>query len=107
MRRALVLIIAMFTSQVTFASSQSGNIISLRVSSKAIGNPTHFQLDGIWDDKPACADSWWAIDSDTVAGKSLLSILLTAHSTGKAVTVWGTNICDLRGDMETAGQVGM
>lgn len=108
MKRVLFFIFVMFVSQNIFAGSQSGKVVSLRVSSKTVGNPTHVRLDGVWNNKPACAvNGWWAIDTDTAAGKSLLSILLTAHTTGKKISIWGTNLCDLRGDMETAFQVGL
>lgn len=104
MKNIGLIIFLVFISQKAFSSSQSGIIVELRVSNI---NPTHFRLDGIWSGKPSCAITWWAIDSNTAGGKSLLSILLTAHSTGKTITVWGTDLCDLRSDMETAYQVGM
>lgn len=37
----------------------------------------------------------------------MLSMLLTALTTGKQVTVWGLGQCDLRVDMETAHQIGI
>lgn len=108
MKRVIFSILVLFISLNVYAGSQTGKVISLRVSSKTVGNPTHIMLDGVWNGKPACSVSgWWAIDTDTAAGKSLLSILLTAHTTGQQVTIWGHSRCDLRGDMETAFQVGL
>lgn len=43
----------------------------------------------------------WAIDTNTAAGKAQLAGLLTAHSTGKKVSVIGTNNCDIWGDTES------
>ena len=103
----LAIMLMVTIPQLSLAGSQTGKVLNIRVSSKTIGNPTHILLEGAWSNKPTCAVAWWAIDTDTVAGKSLLSILLTAYSTGKEITLWGTGQCDLRGDMETAFQAGL
>ena len=108
MKKVFLIASLYFASQNVFAGYQTGKITSIRVSSPTVSSPTHFQLNGTWNGQPACATSpWWAIDTDTPAGKSLLSILLTAYSTDKTVTVWGQGICSLRSDMETAIQVGL
>ena len=91
------------------AGTQSGNVIDLRVSSKALGgNPTHVMLDGPWDGKPPCAGSgFWAVDSDTPGGKAMLDTLLAAMLSGRKVKIWDLSVsgCTLRGDMADMQQV--
>ncbi|WP_038194734.1 hypothetical protein [Vibrio nigripulchritudo] len=64
-----------------------------------------FRHTGARTDVPACVGNnfrnRWAIDAKTDAGKAQLSGILTAYSTGKDVTVIGTNSCSLWGDTET------
>lgn len=88
------------------AGQQVGNVVDLRVSSLTIGNPIHVQVDGAYQNRPACAVvGFWAIDSDTSAGKSFLAALMLAKAQGKQVTLAGTGTCSLRADMETIVQI--
>jgi hypothetical protein len=53
---------------------------------------------------PACASAnptKWAIDVYPEVGKATLSMLLTAYSLGKRVTITGTGTCDAYGTAET------
>lgn len=55
-------------------------------------------------DVPACAagqTTRWAVDTNTAAGKAQFAGLLTAHSTGKKVQVYGTNTCSIWADTES------
>lgn len=61
-------------------------------------------------DVPACAAGQatrWAIDTNTAAGKAQLAGLLTAHTTGKKVQVFGTNTCSIWGDTESVSYIRM
>lgn len=88
------------------ASQQTGLVVDVRVSSTAVLNPTHIQLDGTWTGKPGCATTiYWAIDTDSVLGRNLLAVILAAQASGQPVTFYGANTCTLRTDMETAVQV--
>ena len=114
MKRMIVLA-AIFIPGLAFAQGiQSGTVAEIRVSTRTIpgGNPTHVRLQAAATSSPIadCAATtkalgFWAIDTDTSAGKNLLSALLMAEATGKQVVVWGTGACDLRSDMETVYQV--
>lgn len=91
-------------------STQTGTVISVRVSSKTLagGNPTHFQINGAWLNPTSCATSgWWAIDTDTPAGLSMLSVVLTAMKTGKQIAARDLSVasCTLRSDMADAKQI--
>jgi len=43
---------------------------------------------------PSCADDRMIASLDTSGGKALLSIALTAHASGKSVSVQGAGQCD-------------
>lgn len=105
--KRIAMLFLCFLPMTGYAGDQSGPVVEVRVASATLnGNPTHFKLDGGWTNKPACAATgYWAINTDTAAGKSLLAALLFAQATGKAVTVWGSGQCTLRSDMENANQV--
>jgi hypothetical protein len=51
---------------------------------------------------PTCATEYsrFALDSTTAGGRSLLAILLAAHSAGRSVALRGTGACTLYGDTE-------
>ena len=91
----------------TFAGEQTGQILSLRVSSTTLSsNTTHFLISGSGTNKPACATlQFWAIDSDTTAGRNFLATLLSAQATGRDVIVYGANRCGLRAGMETVAEI--
>ncbi|WP_434101729.1 hypothetical protein [Methylocaldum gracile] len=48
----------------------------------------------------------WVMDLGNPAGKEQYALLLSAQISGKQVTVYGTNQCDLAGDSETVYWVG-
>ena len=62
-----------------------------------------FYTSGTRSNAPGCATqlSRFAFDSSTVGGKSQLSGLLVAYSTGKPIVIYGTGACDIYGDTET------
>jgi hypothetical protein len=97
-----------FISGICCAGEQTGQIVDLRVSAYKTFNPTHVKLSGTWSGAPSCATiGFWAIDTETPTGKNVLATLLAAQAAGKNVRIWGSNQCTLRGDMETATQVGV
>lgn len=110
MKILLILIFTFINFQKAEASDQTGKVVDIRVSSQKLtgGYPTQVKLDSSWSGKPACATSeYWSIDTDTEAGKNMLSILLTALTTDNPVTIWGMAACNLRAEMEQALQVGL
>ena len=53
---------------------------------------------------PACATSFagrWAIDASTVAGQSMIAVMINAYNRGKQVYIAGTGTCSIWGDTET------
>jgi hypothetical protein len=107
MKRAMLLG-AMLVCGLAYAGTQTGEVIDVRVSSKTLANPTHIKLSGAWQNRPACAvQDYWAIDSDTPAGKSFLAAVLAAQASNRPITIWGTDQCTLRTDMETVLQIGL
>jgi hypothetical protein len=111
--RTIFLAAALLASEaVSAAGIQSGTVADIRVSTQTLasGNPTHVRLqNGTTSSAMAsCATSgFFAINTDTPAGKSMLAALLMAEAAmpPKQVIIWGTGQCDLRADMETAFQV--
>lgn len=108
MKCAALIIIALLIPSIAIASEQIGLVVDIRVASKTLStNPTHFKLDGVWMNKPFCATTdYWAIDTDTPAGRNFLAVVLTAQASGRRVAIWGTDQCTLRADMETVLQIG-
>ncbi len=84
----------------THAGNQSGEITKLTVRSDGL----HWvQLEGQHNSKPQCATSqeyWMIKDENTQAGKSQISILLTAYASGRPVSISGLNTCTRWGDGE-------
>ncbi len=108
----LIIFFLLFTSSLSYAGNQAGTIQKLFISGRDYPapnqNPTHVNISGSYNAKPDCATSgYWALNSDTQQGRSILSLLLTANATGKTVSFLGTGDCSLRPDMETLFQVGI
>lgn len=56
---------------------------------------------GTHDNKPACATAGgWIFDSTAAAGKTIISVILSAQAQGKQVQVIGTGNCTYWGDRE-------
>ena len=109
--KTIIIFFLLLVSSISFAGNQSGSVQKLFVSGRDYAapnqNPTHLNITGNYIAKPACATSgYWAVDTDTQQGKSILSLLLTAYATGKEISLLGTGNCSLRPDMETLFQVG-
>jgi len=61
-------------------------------------------VEGPRSNAPSCAaveSMRFAVNATTPAGKAQLSGLLTAYSTGKAVSIWGTGACTAWNDTES------
>lgn len=104
MKRIILLAIM---SNAAFAGQQTGQVVSIRVSSMTVSsNTTHIQLSGVSSGRPPCATlEFWAFDSDTPQGKSFLAAVLVAQATGREVTIYGTNNCALRPGMESVAEI--
>lgn len=90
--KTLILVSCLFPL-VSFAGSQGGKITQLIVRSD---NLHYFFLEGKPANRPNCAlsqDYWMIKDENSVAGKTQISMLLTAYASGKAITVVGTGDC--------------
>lgn len=62
-----------------------------------------FEVDGLRSTPPSCGAAVpkrFAFNMSTVGGQAMLSTLLTAATTHKPITVWGTDTCD-GGDTES------
>ena len=108
MKQAILFFLTVGLAGSALASQQTGRVTEIRVTSKTLdfGNPTHITLSGPRTAVAACAFSqWWAIDTDTPGGRSMLAAVLAAQANGKEVTFLGRDRCNLRGDMETVEQV--
>lgn len=110
--KKIIISFLLLASSFSFAGNQAGTIQKLFVSGIDYAapnqNPTHVIITGSYNVKPDCATSgYWAVNTDTQQGKSILSLLLTASATGKSVSFLGTGNCSLRPDMETLFQVGI
>jgi hypothetical protein len=99
-----------------------GTVEDLRVSSRTLpfgasptGNLTHVRLTAVADPSnvvSSCGNTggglqYWVLDTDTPSGKNLLATLMLAYTTGRAVRIWGTGVCDAAMSMETVFQVSL
>jgi hypothetical protein len=110
--KSSILALAFVPGVVMAGGQEGGKILEMRAGSTTLlgGNPSHFRLDSSTLARvgyPACASNWWALNTDTPAGRSMYAALLFAMATGRAVSVAGSGQCDLRGDMETTIQVNL
>jgi hypothetical protein len=79
----------------TFAGEQTGTVKDVRV--RATDGLHWFYVEGVETNKPECsseAGRWMIKDENSTAGKSQMSILLTAFASGAQVKVYGTGTCD-------------
>ena len=102
--RILILLACLFPL-VSFAGSQGGKITQLIARSD---NLHYFFLEGTPTNRPDCAlsQNYWMIkDENSVAGKTQISMLLTAYASGKAITVVGTGECTRWSDGEDVSYI--
>jgi hypothetical protein len=100
MKKLLLLVLAaVFVSNVN-AGSQTGKIDWFRV--RQSDNLHYLMLEGTKAGSPACAiQSYWIIkDENSVAGKSQVSMIISAYMAGKAITIEGANTCTRWSDGE-------
>lgn len=97
-------IISFFLMLVTLsvqAGWQEGQITKILV--RQSDGLHYFFMSGTATNRPACAagHTYWILkDENSIAGKSQLSMLLTAYASGKTVSVSGTDACTRWGDGE-------
>lgn len=96
----LLSILAVFVSLQSFAGEQTGKISKIIV--RASDNLHYFILEGGSVNKPACAlATYWMIkDESSAAGKTQISMLLSAHAQQKTIRVVGTDTCTRWSDGE-------
>ncbi len=97
---ARVLVVAgMFFTGCAVAGEQTGKVKELVVRNDGLH---YFWLQGEPSGKPVCArNAYWMIqDENSAAGKSQLSIILSAQAQQKSVRVVGTGSCTRWSDGE-------
>jgi hypothetical protein len=102
-KRIIVSVLLLGVSNV-FASNQTGAITRILVRTDGLH---WFYVSGDRTEKPICAtNNYWIIkDEESAYGKSQMSMLLTAYSMGKTVTIQGEGNCTRWGDGENIGTV--
>ncbi|MEX2963363.1 hypothetical protein [Microbulbifer sp. TYP-18] len=103
--RKVFLLTAMIISFGAQAGTQTGQISGVTV--RASDGLHYFTMHGTTTDKPACAtNTYWIIkDENSTAGKSQLSVVLTAYASGKTVAVTGSGECTRWGDGEDVNTI--
>jgi hypothetical protein len=109
MKKSLFVLLALVNS-IASAGTQTGTVYlaqsSYASSASSPGYMFFFLVGGNKTGSPACATinsgTRWVIDNSWPAAKAQLAILLMAVSTGKRVTITGSNNCAVWGDSETA-----
>lgn len=90
---AITVIAILSVPMAAHASEQTGPVSVLTVASSGAAG---FVLSGATTPKPACAtEGVWVIpEAYPDKAKAILSVILTAYSTGRNVKVMGTGTCD-------------
>ncbi len=88
------------------SGTATGKIVNLLVHKQG-GNGAGvfmFEMDGSRAGAPACSTiangKAWAMSLEQESGRAMYSLVLAAYSSGKTITVNGSNTCDSWGDRE-------
>ena len=97
--RLLTFILMALTSQSALAGSAApGKVVNPIVNRAGI---FFFSQTGVRSAIPTCeVYNRWAVDVNTPRGQSMMSLILTAYSQGKNVSIAGTGECGVAGDTE-------
>lgn len=92
------------------ASAQASSVTNVHVTSVVPNNAgvLQFFVDGTRSGAPACAAATttaWTVNTNTMAGQTLASLLLTALSTGLPIDIGGVGTCDHMPTVEAAGYI--
>ena len=90
----IIFALLLAVSSYAYAGDQVGKVT--KISVRQSDGLHYFYMSGSTRNRPACADGfdyWMIKDENSVAGKSQLSMLLTAYVSGKTVTVIGGGTC--------------
>jgi hypothetical protein len=88
---------ALIGSWADAGSSSSGLVSNIIPQNPISGSPSvvFFTSSGTRSGRPACATSArWVINTTTIGGQVMVSVLLTAYARGRPVSVSGTGACD-------------
>ncbi|MBO9709775.1 MAG: hypothetical protein J7521_16350 [Caulobacter sp.] len=100
---------ALFLSSLALAQPvQASSVANVHVINIAPNNngTVVFYVDTARNGLPACATAGgqaWTLSTSNSAGQALLSVLLTALSTGLPIDIGGTGVCDHFPNAESAG----
>lgn len=102
-RKTCVALLLTVAAEMAFAGVGSGRVAHI---SPLPGDVVIFATQ-IHSNKPACstAGNDWAIKLDTAAGRATYALLLSAASSNRPITVYGTNDCRYWGDREAVERI--
>ncbi|NQZ08946.1 MAG: hypothetical protein HRT35_17465 [Algicola sp.] len=106
--RKLIVVIAIFFSQLSMASSIGNTKITAVLMGEQYGNVVFVVLSTKPATVPDCKTNGtfsYAFDPSTSVGKATLSLVLAAYTTKKEVTLTGSNSCTLYPDVENLMQI--
>lgn len=88
-----------------FAGQQTGQVTEL--ITRANDGLIYFFMSGPASGRPGCATApyWMIKDENSPAGKRQLAILLAARTSGRSVTVTGSNTCTRWPDGEDVNEI--
>jgi len=87
--KKITLLILLFTSITSvYAGNQTGKVSFVKIRDDGL---IKVGLDTVWENRAACVTKlWWIIkDENSQAGQAQLSLLLTAHASGRTVKIGG------------------
>lgn len=98
MKKLIAALLVAVASSSSFAGSASGSVNYIFVQSP---NILAFQVGTTVSSPPTCSTlNQFAVKLDTVFGKNLYAMLLSAQSQGRNVEVYGSGVCDAWPDRE-------
>lgn len=99
--KKIVIWLACVASSFAHAGTQEGQVTQIVV--RQSDGLHYFYMSGTAVNRATCAEgnTYWMIkDENSVVGKSQLSMLLTAYTSGKTIAVTGAGTCTRWGDGE-------
>jgi hypothetical protein len=101
----LILLFTLFSAD-SFSGQQSGTVAKIIV--RASDGLVYFTVKGpAIANAPSCAThGYWIIkDENSNAGKQQYALILSAHATGKRISITGMNTCTRWGDGEDVNSI--
>ncbi len=107
MKAVAMAILLLLSSAESTAGASPASIVTNVLVMYNTGGQVIFYTSAAHTGAPVCAtqNTRWVFSGATPAGQATLSLVMTAYTTGKPLTIYGTGACDIWGDTETVNYI--